>query len=190
MSESIIELFGTSVFAMPLTVGFLWLTDRSRFIKKWFWVVLFVVYMNAALDLVGMTNISYFRWHPVINWIPFTNFCRSNVIQMLLNVVLFIPFGGFLAIYFKRYQDWRLNLLSGFLFSLLIETMQLFIYRATDIDDLIVNTLGTIIGCVIARIFFKKALIVNESADKLKMIGMVLLMVLNGFITSPILSLL
>lgn len=34
----------------------------------------------------------------------------------------------------------------GFLFSLFIEAAQLFSFRATDIDDLLMNTMGTWLG--------------------------------------------
>lgn len=43
---------------------------------------------------------------------------------------------------------------TGFCFSLLIETDQLFNRRATDIDDLIMNTLGTALGFLIYRLLF------------------------------------
>ena len=45
--------------------------------------------------------------------------------------------------------------LFGFCFSLLIELSQLITTRATDIDDLIANTFGTIIGYIIWIIFSK-----------------------------------
>ena len=39
----------------------------------------------------------------------------------------------------------------GFLISLSIELTQLFLKRTTDIDDLILNTLGVIIGLLISK---------------------------------------
>ena len=47
-------------------------------------------------------------------------------------------------------------ILIGFVISLFIEFCQLFISRGTDIDDLILNTLGTIVGLLIYKLLSKK----------------------------------
>lgn len=47
------------------------------------------------------------------------------------------------------------TVVAGFLFSLIIEVGQLFTIRATDVDDLIMNTLGSIFGFIIFKIFSK-----------------------------------
>ena len=39
------------------------------------------------------------------------------------------------------------------MFSIIIEVSQLFNYRVTDIDDLITNTFGTIIGYLVWKTF-------------------------------------
>ena len=46
-------------------------------------------------------------------------------------------------------------LLYGFCFSLLIEISQLCNHRRTDVDDLIMNTLGTILGYLLFLFFIK-----------------------------------
>jgi Na+-driven multidrug efflux pump len=45
--------------------------------------------------------------------------------------------------------------LFGFFTSLLIESLQIFTYRATDINDLITNAFGTFLGWILARITLK-----------------------------------
>lgn len=64
-----------------------------------------------------------------------------------------VPFGFFLPIYFARYQKWYRTLTAGITTSLLIEIIQLYTFRASDIDDLLMNTLGTVIGFLIAKLF-------------------------------------
>lgn len=60
--------------------------------------------------------------------------------------------------------------------SFLIEILQLFTFRATDIDDLIMNTLGAAVGYVIAKIFFgKKYKSEKENNDIKKLVIMILL---------------
>ena len=49
----------------------------------------------------------------------------------------------------------HLTALAGFSFSILIEISQLLNNRRTDIDDLIMNTLGAIIGFLIYKSFKK-----------------------------------
>lgn len=75
------------------------------------------------------------------------------VLGMLGNVILFFPFGFFLAgLVFQSpvNRKYLLILTVGFMFSLSIEVIQLFIVtRTADIDDLILNTLGTTLGTII-----------------------------------------
>lgn len=47
--------------------------------------------------------------------------------------------------------------LLGFLTSLSIEVLQIFTFRATDVNDLITNVTGTIIGYFISRVIIKKS---------------------------------
>lgn len=67
------------------------------------------------------------------------------------NVGMFLPIGFFVALLWRRGSLWR-STLAGFLTSLSIETTQLFIDRGTDLDDLILNTVGAAVGYVLYRL--------------------------------------
>ena len=68
---------------------------------------------------------------------------------ILLNILLFVPFGFSLALLSKR--NW-LVVLSGFLFSAVIEVIQLKLGLGLfEYDDMISNTLGTLIGLLVVR---------------------------------------
>ena len=41
--------------------------------------------------------------------------------------------------------------------SLTIEVLQLFVFRATDINDLIMNTLGALVGYLAAKVIIRKS---------------------------------
>lgn len=78
--------------------------------------------------------------------------------QVAGNVLLFIPLGFALPILFFRIKNIK-TILIGFTLSLAIELIQatsgLFLgynYRSCDIDDLILNTIGTIIGLAIYKV--------------------------------------
>lgn len=67
------------------------------------------------------------------------------------NVGMFLPIGFFNALLWRRGRLWR-SALSGFLASLSIEAIQLFIDRGTDLDDLILNTVGAAAGYLLYRL--------------------------------------
>lgn len=67
--------------------------------------------------------------------------------QLLLNTLMFIPLGFLLPIVFKNeFKTFTSVLIVPFATTFLTEFIQLFIFRGTDIDDVISNTLGGVIG--------------------------------------------
>lgn len=75
------------------------------------------------------------------------------IISLLGNIVMFIPIGFLIKMLYKL-EDKKIVLI-GFLISLFIEVTQIFTGRETDIDDLILNTIGVYIGIKILKIFKK-----------------------------------
>lgn len=72
------------------------------------------------------------------------------------NVVGFMPFGFILPIISRRGRKWYNTLMLVFLLSLCIETTQLvFKVGSFDVDDLLLNTVGGIMGFVAYRIVQK-----------------------------------
>ena len=65
-------------------------------------------------------------------------------INFLGNIMMFMPFGFFVPLLWNRSN--RTVILFGCLASVFIEICQLFLYRSTDIDDVILNTSGVILG--------------------------------------------
>lgn len=68
------------------------------------------------------------------------------------NILIFIPLGFFIGLLATRAVWWKAALWS-FGVSLFIESFQLVVSRGTDIDDLILNTLGGLCGYGLYRIF-------------------------------------
>lgn len=65
------------------------------------------------------------------------------------NVIGFLPWGFILPIIFRRMDRVFLIFLSGFLLSLIVEVIQLISkVGCFDVDDLILNTLGAVLGYV------------------------------------------
>lgn len=70
------------------------------------------------------------------------------LIEVVGNVVMFAVIGFMLPLLWQTFEKVGHTIIACFLSSLFIEAVQLFLPRATDIDDLLMNTLGGIIGCL------------------------------------------
>lgn len=80
----------------------------------------------------------------LMNLRPFQTFQFSPYF-LLGNIAMFVPFGLFSALLWRGYT-WRRALLTGLALTSCIECWQLCIGRAFDIDDLMLNTFGTLCG--------------------------------------------
>lgn len=141
-----------------------WLYKRKMLtVKISIVLMLFYYYLTILLDhIVGIPTIkelirlsalgeSFFQ--PNINLIPFVNGLNM---EFLLNILLFIPLGFFCPMISKTYEQVKNIILIGAGFSFVIEISQLFtLHRATDINDIISNTLGALIGYVCFRVIIK-----------------------------------
>jgi len=76
----------------------------------------------------------------------------NSIVNMVGNIVLFIPIGFLFTFVSDRFKKLRTVLISGVLIILAIEILQYIIGRSADIDDLIVNTLGLLCGYLITKI--------------------------------------
>lgn len=143
----------TAVAAVLLIPAF-WVLDSRRFHnrRRMGLYLLFALYLAAVDAVVGLPSIKYIRFDPNINLQPFL-YMFSDYRNSLLNVLLFMPLGFFLPVLWQRFHKVWWTLLFGLGASLVIELMQLFTFRATDVNDLITNTFGTLLGWICARIF-------------------------------------
>ncbi len=75
----------------------------------------------------------------------------SNPMNFYGNILLFIPLGVLLVLLSGSCQKIYTSFFLGAALSLVIEALQLFISRGTDIDDVILNTAGTLCGYFLGR---------------------------------------
>lgn len=98
---------------------------------------------------------SCFVWNEPRTWLSLVN--NPAFLTNLLNVLMTLPFGIYLKYYFRC--GWKKTMAAAFLLSLFFELTQLtglyFIYpgsyRLFDVDDLLMNTLGAMLGFALAR---------------------------------------
>lgn len=141
-----IDAISSLVVVLPLAL----ILAKGIWKKNWRFTalyLLFVIYLAKMYDVVGVTSVQFLGWQPSINLIPFSDFGEAGfAFQVCANAVMFLPLGFLLPLLWKRYRSgWR-TILAGFLTSFSIEFMQLFYGRATDVDDLLMNTLGAALG--------------------------------------------
>ncbi len=139
----------------------------------------FIVYILCLFQLV--TNQDLPGEHG-INIIPFKEIGRYTFGSRLFfrnvigNIILFMPF-GFLTSYYLDLEKKRYNFLITLFISLVIEFIQLSIGRAFDIDDILLNIVGSFIGClmyrVIDRIFENKSEVLKGNVTIALMLMMI-----------------
>ena len=107
-------------------------------------VLTHIVRIPTLNEFARLTRLGESFFNPNLNLIPFVQGINS---EFMLNILLFIPLGFLLPIINKAYAQIKKVVLLGGGLSLIIEISQLFtLFRATDINDLIANTLGAVMG--------------------------------------------
>ncbi len=87
-----------------------------------------------------------------INLVPFVNLMdyterRDAIINFIGNTAMFIPVGIIWPVVYRRLDTHLKVIAAGIGFSLFVELLQLpFFDRVTDIDDLLLNSLGFVTG--------------------------------------------
>ena len=106
---------------------------------------LFCAALATILAVTGVPDIYSLRMEPNVNLVPFLDIFTSTD-QYIANVLLFVPVGFLLPVLWERFRTLRTVALAGFLLSLAIEVAQMFSFRCTDVDDLLMNTAGALLG--------------------------------------------
>ncbi|MCQ2407202.1 MAG: VanZ family protein [Oscillospiraceae bacterium] len=156
------ELIFTAVWLMVRVI--VWVKDRQIEPKRE--AVLLLMYVNLAvmlrltffpralvdghiLPLPFDTEMNSPLW---INLRPFVHMKdyavgRDFLVNLFGNVAMFIPTGIILPVVYLQLRRFWKTLLAGAGLSLCIELAQLPFYtRSSDIDDLLLNTAGVVIG--------------------------------------------
>ena len=91
-------------------------------------------------------------WPFWVNFVPFVHLddypnASEAWLNFIGNTTMFIPIGIIFPIVYKELNTHKKVIVAGVVFSLAIEISQLLFYdRCSDIDDLVLNSLGYIVG--------------------------------------------
>lgn len=120
-------------------------TDTTNTKKLCIW--LFCLYIVGLCSFTGITTILYgnFSFYPNLNVALLADIFVSPK-QYIFNILLFVPLGFFVPLLWKPFHAQNKILRIGFLCSFAIEFLQMFCGRMTDVDDLLTNTVGAVLG--------------------------------------------
>lgn len=152
MAHYLIEAFSAAAVLLPafLLLNLLYVHNRKRAALYF----LFASYLAAVYHLTGLPTVLFITFDIHVNLIPRDIFGIELVLS-LLNMAMFVPLGFFLPLLCDRYRRLKHALLFGLGATMFIELAQLFTYRATDINDVITNTAGALLGYLMFLLFKK-----------------------------------
>lgn len=136
---------------------------------------IFIAYLTAVavvtlFPILIDDKVEYFGNLTWYNFIPFKTIAQTlqygvtttAIVQILGNILMSVPFGIFIMIFLDKPKWWNM-LLFALALTVSIELSQMIIgfainnmYRTVDIDDIILNVIGTYIGYGIYKILPSK----------------------------------
>lgn len=155
-----IGMAGMAIISLPV-----WLIFRKKisFIRYMlYFLFAYIILLILGATVLGSIAVKIMDGHGIIadrhtlNIIPF-NFAketwimgeRKKITQVIANVLMFVPLGVITPVAFPKTRSLWKTVIYMVSFSFLIEFIQYFIGRSADIDDLMLNTLGGILGYLI-----------------------------------------
>lgn len=153
--QSLLEILGavwptiliSSVIIISMRITYIIKNKENFILYKELLSFVFVIYVLCLFYVVTFQDVGWSK----SNFIPFKEMFRYSIGSRLFiknvigNIIMFIPY-GFFASYFLDLKKTKSMTLMALLVSASIEITQLVIGRVFDIDDIILNTIGGIIG--------------------------------------------
>ncbi|PFP49533.1 hypothetical protein COK01_10425 [Priestia megaterium] len=99
-----------------------------------------IIPFHTLYEYFFQTNTNVDEWNSV------------SLLNLTANVMLFLPLGFFVSLIWRKYHSFKRLTILGLFVTCFIECIQYFIGRSSDIDDVLLNTFGTIIGYVVLLI--------------------------------------
>ena len=153
--QSLLEILGevwptiliSSVIIISMRITYIIKNEQKFILYKELLSFVFVLYVLCLFYVVTFQDVGWSK----SNFIPFKEMFRYSIGSRLFiknvigNIILFIPYGFFVS-YLLNLKKTKSMALMALLVSISIEIIQLVIGRVFDIDDIILNTIGGIIG--------------------------------------------
>ena len=171
------------IVAITVRVGYLRKNNEKAILYKEIFNLLFILYILCLFHAVTYQDVSWAS----ANLIPFKEILRydfgSNLFYRNLfgNLLLFLPYGLYITYYL--YLKKPLSVMGyAFIISLSIELIQSIIGRVFDVDDIILNVLGALLGYFIYRLFDRFEDILPDWLKKEWLIDILVIVLVGGVI--------
>ena len=130
--------------------------DKFVFYKELL-MLSFIIYILCLFQVVTFTDDVTWSTN---NFIPFKEIMRYSITSRLFlknvigNMIMFLPFGFFISYYLENKKPY-LTIILTLIASIAIESVQMAIGRVFDVDDIILNICGGLLGYLIYFLLFK-----------------------------------
>lgn len=145
------------VVAVSLRLCYLYKRREQFVFYKELFSLSFLIYILCLFQVVTFQDPSMLGGN---NFIPFREIFRYSFGSRLFlknvfgNLLLFLPYGFFVSHYLKSEKPFEIMLLS-LIASITIESTQMLIGRVFDVDDILLNLVGGILGFYCYHILMK-----------------------------------
>lgn len=171
------------IVAITVRVGYLRKNNEKAILYKEIFNLLFILYILCLFHAVTYQDVSWAS----ANLIPFKEILRydfgSNLFYRNIfgNLLLFLPYGLYITYYLDLKKP--LSVMGyAFIISLSIELIQSIIGRVFDVDDIILNVLGALLGYFIYRLFDRFEDILPDWLKKEWLIDILVIVLVGGVI--------
>lgn len=120
----------------------------------------FIWYVFTLLEvtgIIGILSMTQYKWEWLLESFDVIKIIipqdGGEVAMLICNCVLFIPFGYLLPIIFHRMKIIRVLIIS-LIVILIIELLQAAGGRMLEVNDIVTNLLGTVIGYMLYKLCF------------------------------------
>ncbi len=147
-------------FILSLFVGYMALISLFLFMPNVYLANKGVALTSENFDFVGDFKDRIVQGGWGINLIPFKtvkSYIKYSgtfhaVLNILGNVLIFVPMGFMLPLLYEDLRSYKRTLAFTVVICILVETIQFFVGRSVDIDDLILNAIGASIGYLLYKL--------------------------------------
>ncbi len=174
------------VIVSSLRIAYLITKHKKFLLHKELIYLIAITYILCLFYVVTFQDSNY----GISNYVPFKEIFRYSIgskkfIKNILgNIMLFIPY-GFLSSYLLKNRKISVTFILCLIVSITIEVVQYHIGRVFDIDDIILNVLGGIIGGLlfigIDAIRSKVRILKNDTVIDILVILILLLVIMYSF---------
>ncbi|MDO5040495.1 MAG: VanZ family protein [Peptoniphilus sp.] len=146
-------------FLMSIFVGYMALISLFLFIPNIYLANKGVDLTSENFDFVGDFKDRIIQGGWGVNLIPFktiSSYIKYSrafhaALNILGNMLIFVPMGFMLPLLYDDLRSYKKTLAFTVIICILVETIQFFVGRSVDIDDLILNVAGASMGYLLYK---------------------------------------